>query len=87
MDSDFNGLLNEEEFINLLEILKIYPLQTIDENANRLLEVVDPQNHKLISFSDCVNVFSTEYFEEMDNQGNRNRINVLDKISQEGYIL
>lgn len=87
VDSDFNGLINEEEFISLLEILRVYPLENLNEHATRLLQVVDPQNHKVISFSDCVNLFSSEYFEEIDENGNKNKINVLDKISQDGFIL
>ncbi len=87
MDSDFNGLINEEEFVGLLEILRVYPLENLEEHVNRLLEIVDPQNHKVISFSDCVNLFSSEFFEEIDVNGNKNKINVLDKISQDGFIL
>jgi len=79
-------LINEEEFLNLLELINIYPQENLHEHANRLLEVIDPQNHKIISFSDCVNVFSSEFFEEIDGDGNKNKVNVLDKIFQEVYI-
>lgn len=85
-DSDFNGLLNEEEFINLLSILKIYPVEKFQENAKRLLSIIDPLNHKVISYSDCVNLFSTEFFEEMSSHGINIQVNVLDKISQDRVI-
>ena len=55
-DFDNNGILNEEEFKELLKNLKIYD-DHLEENANRLLHIIDPQNHKQIIFSDCVSLF------------------------------
>lgn len=87
VDSDNNGQLNEDEFVHLLRIMKIYPITAIKENADRLLQVVDPQDSKVISYSDCVNLFSNEFFEAVSRDGVINKVNVLDKISQDGHIL
>jgi hypothetical protein len=55
-DSDNNGVLNEEEFYLLLKNLNIYD-EYLEENAIRLLNIIDPNNHKTIIFSECVSLF------------------------------
>ena len=55
-DADNNGILNEDEFVKLLSNIGIY--QEIEENALRLLTVIDPYNNKQITFSECVSLFS-----------------------------
>lgn len=56
-DSDNNGILNEDEFIQLLESFNIYGDQ-LEDNSIRLLNLVDPYNNKQITFSECVSLFS-----------------------------
>ncbi len=56
-DTDNNGIINEEEFINLLNYMGVYG-DGIEENSIRLLAVVDPYNNKQITFSECVSLFS-----------------------------
>ncbi len=81
MDIDSNGIINEDEFINLLAILNVYPESTFEENADRLLNLVDPFNNKQITFSECVTLFANEVFTESDENGNKIKLNILDKIS------
>ena len=56
-DLDNNGILNEEEFVGLLSFMGVYG-DAIEENAQRLLNQVDPYNNKQITFSESVSLFS-----------------------------
>ncbi len=56
-DYDNNGIINEEEFIHLIELTGNYRL-TVQENSMRLLNIIDPFNNKQITFSECVSLFS-----------------------------
>jgi len=55
-DSDNNGIINEEEFFELLKNLNVYD-DYLEENAIRLLNIIDPHNHKQIIFTECVSLF------------------------------
>lgn len=55
-DTDNNGILNEEEFFLLLKNLNVYD-ENLEENAIRLLNIIDPHNYKQIIFSECVSLF------------------------------
>lgn len=55
-DADNNGILNEEEFFELLKNLNVYD-DYLEENAIRLLNIIDPHNHKQIIFTECVSLF------------------------------
>jgi hypothetical protein len=67
--------------------MNIYPRNELQENANELLNKIDPFNNKQITFSDCISLFSEEYVYLEDDQGNRIKINVLDKLSNDDSIL
>ncbi len=56
-DLDNNGIINEEEFVHLVELTGHYRLR-VEENSLRLLNIVDPYNNKQITFSECVSLFS-----------------------------
>lgn len=55
-DTDNNGVIDEEEFYFLLKNLHIYD-DYLEENAIRLLNIIDPNNTKQIIFSECVALF------------------------------
>lgn len=55
-DTDNNGIINEEEFFELLKNLNVYD-DYLEENAIRLLNIIDPHNHKHIIFTECVSLF------------------------------
>lgn len=90
-DADNNGIINEEEFVNLISLMDVYPGNDIQEVSERLLNQVDPFNNKQITFNECVTLFSNEIFYEMDRSGGKVKVNLLDKLSlsekqeNEGY--
>ena len=85
-DNDINGLINDEEFAMLVEIMNIYPNEYLQDNIIRLLDLADPKNNKIISYSDCVRIFSNEYFDEINSDNTINKISVLEKLAQDGQI-
>jgi hypothetical protein len=89
-DKDNNGIINEEEFINLLSSFGIYNKSNsyFNENADKLLNIIDPFNNSQITFSECVNLFSMQQIIEIDQKtGKQIEVNVLDRISEDESIL
>lgn len=84
LDNDENGILNENEFIQLVANTDLFN-EGFSENSNRLLNLVDPANHKQVTFSEIVTCFSKENVKEMDSNGNVRKANLLDKISTKEY--
>jgi Ca2+-binding EF-hand superfamily protein len=83
-DKDKNGIVNEEEF---KEIVKDIPIICKKGNAyvKELLEKVDPLNLNKITFSDVVSLFSSEVIEGSGNNGGSgNGISILDQICLDG---
>ena len=85
LDTDENGILNENEFIQLVANTDLYN-EGFSSHSNRLLNIVDPANHKQCTFSDVVMCFSKEIIKEPDENGNLKKTNVLDKISTKKYV-
>jgi hypothetical protein len=86
VDKDNNGIVNEEEFVELIAVMNVYPKSTLNENCNRLLNMVDPFNNKQITYTECINLFAEEICTTLqpDETGNKYvKINVLDKISMD----
>ena len=65
-DTDRNGVVNEQEFRMVL--MGIDPAKTEEEVAG-LLDLIDPHNNQLISFSECVTFLSTELVKLMKEEG------------------
>ena len=81
VDKDNNGIINEEEFVNLLYNMNIFGEQ-LKRKIVELLTQIDPYNNKQITFSECVNLFgSIPYEQDGNNQNQNNQISILDKIS------
>jgi len=58
VDTDGNGILNEEEFKQLISVMNFCSEElTVD----MLLRSVDPYNNKKITFSDCISLLSSVY--------------------------
>lgn len=85
LDTDENGILNENEFIQLVANTDLFN-EGFSEHSNRLLSLVDPANHKQATFSEVVTCFSKEVLKEIDNNGNAKKTNLLDKISTKEYV-
>lgn len=74
VDTDLNGVINEEQFKLLIQKLNIYDDQEqYNQNIERLIEILDPDNHNHITFSNVVDILSKEIIEE--------GMNALDKVA------
>ena len=77
VDKDNNGIINEEEFVNLLYNMNIFGDQ-LKRKIVELLTQVDPYNNKQITFSECVNLFgSTPYYPDGSTNSNGS---ILDRV-------
>ena len=77
VDKDNNGIINEEEFVNLLYNMNIFGDQ-LKRKIVELLTQIDPYNNKQITFSECVNLFGNIPYEpDGNNQNLHNRRPVL----------
>ncbi len=58
VDTDSDGILNEEQFISLMD-KELSPFFTVTrDDLNYFLQVLDPFNSQKITFSECVQLFS-----------------------------
>ena len=80
-DNDSDGILNENEFVNMIRNIP-YCKDNIDDYSFKFLSIIDPFNNKKITFSECVSLFSMEMIDEPDGKG---QSSLLDKICLE-YI-
>ena len=71
VDKDNNGIINEEEFVNLLYNMNIFGDQ-LKRKIVELLTQIDPYNNKQITFSECVNLFGNIPYEPDGNNQNQN---------------
>jgi hypothetical protein len=86
IDLDNNGILSEEEFINLINLLGIFK-EDFNEQVGRLLFTLDPFNKKQITFSGIVTLLNNEFFLENDDQGNTKKTSILEKVSLDEGLL
>ena len=63
-DQDYDGILTEEEFIKMIYTANIFGTET-QEKIIDYLKIIDPNNHQQIIFSDCINLFSSQYFQNL----------------------
>jgi Ca2+-binding EF-hand superfamily protein len=56
IDTDTNGILNEDEFKQLIAAMHIV---TSEDEILRLLQLVDPYNNQRITFSECLSLLAT----------------------------
>ena len=73
-DVDFDGVLNENEFINMIKEIP-YCQNNVDDYIFRFLSTIDPFNNKKITFNECVSLFSMEIINTNDNNNNNNNDN------------
>ncbi len=82
VDLDNNGIVNEDEFVKLINYINCYK-NNQRENIKRALQQLDPNNNRTFTYSDLVNFFSKEIIEVTDFSGKTAEINILDKISMD----
>jgi len=73
-DTDFDGILNENEFINLIRDIP-YCQNNIDEYIFRFLSIIDPFDNKVFTFNDCISLFSMEIIKGDNNENDTNTVN------------
>ena len=83
-DNDLDGILNEDEFSNLIRDIP-YCKNNKDEYIFKFLSIIDPFNNKKITFSECVSILSMEIIDNNNNdiKNNKNQVSLLDKICLE----
>ena len=97
-DTDFDGVLNENEFINMIKDIP-YCQNNLDDYIFRFLSTIDPFNNKKITFNECVSLFGMEMISDNDNinidnkqendtnnnktNSGKSQISLLDKICLE----
>jgi Ca2+-binding EF-hand superfamily protein len=80
VDTDNNGVLNEEEFVNLIKNMRICNAQ---EEITRFLEVVDPYNNQEVTFSEIVHLFSAHMVSADDHDNPDKEIPILEKFAKD----
>ena len=81
-DVDFDGVLNENEFINMIKEIP-YCQNNVDDYIFRFLSTIDPFNNKKITFSECVSILSMEMIEENSEENDKININEDNKEKKE----
>lgn len=80
VDSDNNGVINEEEFRDLIAQMDVIHN---DEEVNYLLTVIDPYNNQQMTFSELVHLFSS-HMVPVDVKDPENSIPLLEKFVSMG---
>ena len=85
IDTDRDGVLNEEEFIELIKRMNIFGEDNIEQVIEEFLNNIDPYGYKHIIFSDIVDFFARLNYDEnqtildkfciKDNNNNNTNIN------------
>jgi len=86
VDQDNNGIINEEEFLGMLQSINIFK-EDFNDQVTRLLNIIDPYNKQYITFSETISLFSTEFILEDDGQDNKRKLSILERISLDDSIV
>ena len=84
IDTNRDGIINEEEFTQLVMKMKIFKEDEVETKIFEFLEKFDPFDTQKFTFSDCVSFFSSELFKENDENGKG--ISILEKVCLNGNI-
>ena len=90
VDTDRDGIINEEEFSGLIQKMNIFKENEIENKILYFLEKIDPFDNQKITFSECISFFSSEYIlDTNDNNDNKNgkEISILEKICFNNELL
>lgn len=86
VDSNNDGILNENEFKELIIKLNIFTNENTDSSFENLIVLVDPFNTKKITFSDCVSVLSNEKLDDEMSLMDKIALNNTDVTSSNVHI-
>ena len=84
VDTNKDGIINEEEFSELIQRMKIFKEDEVENRIFQYLEKIDPFDNQKITFSECVSFFSGEIIKDSDANGNEKEISVLEKVCFNG---
>jgi hypothetical protein len=79
IDEDRDGVLNEEQFIELVKNLNIFGEENIDQVIDEFLNNIDPYRNNHITFSDIVDLLSKLNYDE--NQTILDKFCIKDNIN------
>lgn len=82
VDTDNNGVLNEDEFSELVKRMKI--CEDEKQEIEYFLQVVDPYNNNEITFSEIVHLFSAHMVSAGELENPDRTIPILEKYAKEG---
>ena len=75
IDTDKDGIINEEEFSELIHTMKIFKKEEVNSYIYYYLEKIDPFDNQQITFSECISFFAQEMIKDNDKD-----ISILEKI-------
>ena len=80
VDTDRDGIINEEEFTELIQKMKVFKEEEVENRIIQYLGKIDPFDNQRITFSECVSFFSNEIITDNDINGNEKEISILEKV-------
>ena len=80
VDTNRDGIINEDEFSELIQRMKIFKEDEIENIIFQYLEKIDPYDYQKFTFSECINFFSSEFIPDKDSNGEEKEISVLEKV-------
>ena len=80
VDTNRDGIINEEEFSELIRKMKIFKEEEVENVIFQYLEKIDPFDNQKFTFSECINFFSSEFIQDKDMNGDEKEISVLEKV-------
>ena len=80
VDTNRDGIINEDEFSELIQRMKIFKEDEIENVIFQYLEKSDPYDYQKFTFSECINFFSSEFIPDKDINGEEKEISVLEKV-------
>ena len=80
VDTNRDGIINEEEFSELIQKMKIFKEDEVENVIFQYLEKLDPFDNQKFTFSECINFFSSEFIEDKNLNGEEREISVLEKV-------
>ena len=84
VDTNKDGIVNEEEFTELIQKMKIFKEDELENKIFLFLEKIDPFDNQRITFSECISFFSSETIKVSDINGNEREMSILEKVCFNG---
>lgn len=86
IDIENNGIFDENQFFQFIYGLEYYGDDS-ENQTERLLNLIDPNNNKQVTFNECINLLINEIITDEDSKGNDIHISLMDKISSDDNIV